>query len=330
MFESCVIRGRTFTPARFAGPLAGFTHSAMRRLVAGFGGYGAIWTEMLAGRQILGEQFSLSPWLKRRPEEGFVFFQLMLRDGDPVDRIMHRMADEGVEAVDINLACDAMSIRATEAGSALFEKMDSMGRVLNQARKAWNGILTAKIRLGSRGPKWQAGFIDRLRVIEDAGLDAVTLHPRFFEDKFRGTARLELIPWAAALTRLPLIANGDITGPDVVERHKHHLAPAAAIMLGRMAIAQPWLFASWNQPLQVNHGDVFRSLTAYIVEDFQPAIALRRIKMFAQYFAANFAFGHPFWVDISKAVTVEDALARANDFFSRSPQVLKHPIVAGL
>ena len=50
MFESCVIRGVNFTPARFCAPLAGYTHSAFRRLVAEFGGCGAFWTEMLAAK----------------------------------------------------------------------------------------------------------------------------------------------------------------------------------------------------------------------------------------------------------------------------------------
>ena len=45
-------------------------------------------------------------------------FQLMVRAGDPLDRILGCLGEQGVEAVDLNLACDAMNIRACEAGSA--------------------------------------------------------------------------------------------------------------------------------------------------------------------------------------------------------------------
>jgi len=68
MFDECVIRGRRFAPARFCAPLANYTHSAYRRLLAELGGCGWVWTEMLAGKQLLGESFTESPWLKRRPE----------------------------------------------------------------------------------------------------------------------------------------------------------------------------------------------------------------------------------------------------------------------
>ena len=70
MFDECVIRGRRFAPARFCAPLVGYTHSAFRRLVAELGGCGAVWTEMLAARQILSENFRTSPWLRRRARLG--------------------------------------------------------------------------------------------------------------------------------------------------------------------------------------------------------------------------------------------------------------------
>ena len=59
----------------------------------------------------------------------------------------------------------------------------------------------------------------------------------------------------------------------------------------------------------------------YIVEDFPPAIALRRMQMFTKYFAANFAFGHGFNVRVGNAESLEEALARAEEFFSgRQPR----------
>jgi len=330
MFDVCVIRGRQFAPARFCAPMAGYTHCAFRRLLAELGGCGAMWTEMLAARQILSESFAGSPWLRRRPEEGQVIYQLMVRESDPLDRILDRLGAHGVEAVDLNLACDAVSVRACEAGSSLFEKVPALRKVVEEARRHWPGLLTAKIRLGSRRSDWEARFIERLRVLEDCGLDAVTLHPRFFEDKFRRRARLELIPWAASLTRLPLIANGDLGGPEDVEVHAVHLRPACAVMIGRMAIARPWLFAHWAAPAAVDFAEVWRTMFRYIVEDFPPARALRRIKMFTKYFAANFAFGHQFYVNVFNAPSLEEAFRRGEGFLSRQPATVTRPTVAGL
>jgi tRNA-dihydrouridine synthase B len=330
MFDECVIRGRRFAPARFCAPMANYTHSAFRRLLAELGGCGAVWTEMLAARQILSESFTHSPWLRRRPEETNLVYQLMVRAGDPLDRILNRLGEHGVDAVDLNLACDAKTVRSAEAGSALFDDFEALRCVVREARRHWSGLLTAKVRLGRRRPDWQAGFTERLRLLEDAGVDAVTLHPRFFEDKFRRLARHDLISWATSLTRLPLIANGDFVSRAQVEAQADHLRAASAIMIGRMAIACPWIFAAWDHPMDVDLSEIWRKLARYILEDFPPARAARRIKLFTRYFAANFAFGHAFYVAVYNAPTLEDVLRIADDFFSRSPATLDHPVVAGL
>ena len=329
-FKECLLGNARFAPARFCAPLAGLTHSAFRRLVAELGGCGALWTEMLAGRQILKDDFATSPWVRRRPVEGRVVFQLMLREGDSVDRILGRLLDHGVDAVDLNLACDAMSIRTCEAGSALFEDRAAMTTVATAMRRHWTGLLTAKVRLGGRGPNWEARWIERLRVLEDAGFDAVTVHPRFFEDKFGRRARLELIPWAASVTHLPVIANGDLAGPEDVAAHAADLAPAVAVMIGRMAVVRPWIFANWDRPAAVDLAAIWRRLCGYIEEDLPPAAALRRIKLFTRYFAANFAFAHAFRVSVDNAPTMEGVRERAEAFFGRSPATVRSPAIAGL
>jgi len=331
MFEQCTIRGVQFVSARFLAPMAGYTHSAFRRLLGELGGCGALWTEMLDARQVIAEDFRKSPWVKRRPSDGFTFYQLMARAGDPLDRVLGLLAAQGVEAVDLNLACDAFSIRACEAGSSLFEDLAALARVARESRRHWPGLLTAKVRLGRQRPDWEIRFAERLRLLEDAGFDALVVHPRFFEDKFRRRARLELLPWVATQTRLPLIANGDLAGVESVAAHLPCLESASGIMIGRMAIVCPWLFACWDgAPREADHAAVWGRLCDYVAEDFPAAAALRRVQMFTKYFAANFAFGHRFRVEIANAPNLEQARERAHEFFARSPQMLAHRTVAGL
>jgi tRNA-dihydrouridine synthase B len=329
-FTECVLRDRQLTPARFLAPLAGYTHSAFRRLVAGFGGCGAFWTEMLAGPQILQEDFTTSPWLRRSPGEKVVIYQLMVRDGDPLDRILDRLAEADADGVDLNLACDALSIRACEAGSALFDNLDALRSVLETTRRLWPRLLTVKIRLGSRRPDWEPRLKDRLAAIETAGVDALIVHPRFFEDKLRRRARLELLSWIRSLTRLPLIANGDLEGPADVHQRATSLSPACAIMLGRIAVAQPWIFATWDGPVSVDPAEVWQRLCRNATEDFPPLTALRRVQMFTRYYAANFAFGHRLRVEVANATSLNQARERAESFFATRPALLPRPTVAGL
>ena len=330
MFDECIIRGRRFAPARFCAPLAGYTHSAFRRLVGDLGGCGAVWTEMLAGRQILNESFQTSPWLRRRPEESCVVYQLMLNAEDPIERILDWMGEGGVDALDLNLACNARSVRSCSAGSALFDNLDSLRAVLLKVRRHWPHVLTAKIRLGHERPDWQPSFVERVRVLEEAGVDAVILHPRFFEERFKRRARHELFPWAASLTRLPLIANGDLSGPDMLEERANHFQSVSAVMLGRMTVARPWVFSAWDRPMSVDLANMWDRMCHYVAEDFPPVMALRRLQMFTKYFATNFQFGHQFNLDLAGSGSLQEMRRRAGAFFSRVPVTVAQPTVAGL
>ncbi len=289
-----------------------------------------MWTEMLAARQILSENFGKSPWLRRHPQGSCLFYQLMVNSEDPIERVLGRLEEMGADALDLNLACNSRTARFCLAGSALFADLDALGVVLHKVRKHWPHVLTAKIRLGHDCPDWQPRLVERMRLLEEAGVDAVILHARFVKEKFGRRARHELFPWAASLTRLPLIANGDLTDPDTIRQKAKDFQPVSAIMLGRIAVARPWIFATWDQPADVDVADIWDRMYRYITEDFPPGLALRRLQMFTKYFASNFKFGHQFKVDLARAASLEDMRERAHAFFSRAPATMAKPSVVGL
>jgi tRNA-dihydrouridine synthase len=291
---------------------------------------------MLAARQILSENFKTSPWLRRRPQESCLFYQLMITANDPVERILDRLGEVGADALDLNLACNARSIRSRLAGSALFEDVDALRPMLHKVRRHWPHVLTAKIRLGHQNPDWQPRFVERVRLLAEAGVDAVILHARFFEEQLKRRARHEIFPWAASLTPLPLIANGDFGGPETLSGRTDYFQSVSAVMIGRMAVACPWIFATWDRPMSVSRplsvdlASIWNRMYLYISEDFPPAVALGRLKMFTKYFAANFKFGHQFKVDLARAPSLEEIRCRAEAFFSREPVTVAQPTIAGL
>lgn len=325
------LRGVVFSPPLFCAPMAGITHSAFRRLVAEYGGYGALWTEMICARNILHEDIVRSPWLKRRPQEGKVIYQLLVVKADRLDEILDRLSVLQPDGVDLNIACPAPSIRRQRGGAHLFEDAERLRDIVRVMRRHVTGPLTVKTRLGRETPEWRERLRERLRLLEDEGVDALTIHPRFAEEKFKRTARHTLLAELAAATRLPIIANGDITGPDFVRDHAAQLAPAAGLMVGRMAAAQPWCFAKWRQPeLAVDFLAVWQRLCAYIIEDFPANEALSRIKIVAPYFARNFLFGHTFFTKVQSSSDLATLQARATEFLSQSPDPATHVTLAGI
>lgn len=322
------LRSSTFSPALFLAPMAGFTHSAFRRLVSDFGGTGALWTEMISARMIPREDITRSPCLRRRPAEGPVIYQLMLDGSEPVADIITRLASLGPAGLDINLACHVALIRNTGAGSRLFDEPDKLARTLDAVRRSWPGLLTAKIRLGHEKAGWEDIFASRLRTIENAGIDAIILHPRFFEERLRRRARHELYQWTASLTRLPLIASGDITGPETIAHNREHFRHVGGFMVGRMALVRPWVFAAWRGKVEIDHAEIWRRMTGYICEDFPRHKALPYVKAFTGYFARNFRFGHTLQFSVKNARTIEAARHQAEEFLANSPDILPEPCLS--
>jgi tRNA-dihydrouridine synthase len=132
------------------------------------------------------------------------------------------------------------------------------------------------------------------------------------------------------LTRLPLIANGDLSGPDMLEERANHFQSVSAVMLGRMTVARPWVFSVWDRPMSVDLANMWDRMWHYVVEDFPPVMALRRLQMFTKYFATNFQFGHQFNLDLAGSGSLQEMRRRAEAFFSRVPVTVAQPTVAGL
>jgi tRNA-dihydrouridine synthase len=129
---------------------------------------------------------------------------------------------------------------------------------------------------------------------------------------------------------VPLIASGDIVGPETVRENSHHLKSVSAVMIGRMAVVRPWVFASWDQPTNVDYAEVWRRLFDYICEDFEPEAAISRVNIFTEYYARNFQFGHSFYTSIQNAPTLDAARERAEAFFGGSPALNSEPSLMGL
>jgi tRNA-dihydrouridine synthase B len=331
VFESLTLRGRVFQPAVFCAPMAGITHSAFRRLVAGFGGYGALFTEMLSAKALLNETFANSPYVRRRPEEGPVIYQLLISDTDRLDAILERVRSYEPAGLDVNLACAAREIRMTRAGAALFDDAVRMQRVLDAVRGSFDGPLTVKIRLGHEGAGWQEAFAVSAAAIRNSGVDGVILHPRFTKQKLRSHARHESLAWASGELRLPMIVSGDLTSLSDVESRRDALSCAEGLMIGRMAAAQPWVFAQWNgSSPAIDHGAVWMRLYEYVAEDFAPGRQLARVKIFTEYFSRNFRFGHTLFSRVQSASSMEEARGRAAAFFAAEPAVTAFPSVRGI
>jgi tRNA-dihydrouridine synthase B len=326
------------SPPLFCAPMAGVTHSAFRRLVADFGGHGALFTEMLSGKAVLHEKVGENPFTKRRMEEGIVWFQLALNGSENIPAIIERLKTVSPAALDLNAGCPAPEMERIGTGAALFEDASRFERVLKTLRSCWDGVLTVKCRLWKTEAGWKPEFAKRLRIAEDCGADAVFVHPRFFSEKLKRKARWEFFEWICTQTKLPVIANGDIGSYQDIERNADAFAPVKGIMVGRQAVVRPWLLREMSlqlsgkdgQPQAIDYAEVFQRYFGYVNEDFPPQKAIGRLKEFTKYYACNFFFGHQLRTAVQNSQTLNVLYDVALKFLTTNPKVVERPSVVGI
>jgi tRNA-dihydrouridine synthase B len=238
----------TVDPPLLQAPMAGFTNYAYRQIVREYGGVGLQATEMVNARGFawLDEHDAEHPdrlWGVRE-ESRPLAVQIWDNDPEVMARVGRRLVEEyGVSVVDINFGCPVKQVTTrAHSGSYLLQFPQRMHDIISQLVKACAPTpVTAKIRLGCTKTCANPGLV--ARVVEEAGAAALTVHGRFAEEYFRGSANwLEIAALKDQLKSIPLIGNGDIDSPEkVVHAFKHYRVDG--VMIARAALGRPWLFA---------------------------------------------------------------------------------------
>ncbi len=145
----------------------------------------------------------------------------------------------GAQIIDINMGCPARKVCNRMAGSALLRDERLVGRILDAVVAAVDVPVTLKIRTG--WDKDHRNAVAIARIAENAGVQALAIHGRTRACGFSGDAEFATIAEVKQRISIPVIANGDIAGP---EQARDVLAAtgADAVMIGRAAQGRPWIF----------------------------------------------------------------------------------------
>jgi nifR3 family TIM-barrel protein len=145
--------------------------------------------------------------------------------------------------IDLNFGCPAKKIAHKGAGAGLLQDIPLMEEMTRAVVESTRLPVTAKTRLG-----WDTNHIqilDIARRLQDAGIQALTIHGRTKAQMYKGKADWEKIAEVKHHPEitLPVIGNGDITGPEDAARAFDHFG-VDGIMIGRATVGKPWLFQS--------------------------------------------------------------------------------------
>jgi len=252
-------------------PIAGFCDLAFRHVVrpirSDYGGVGLACTDLLCPQAIL-KQNAKTQWLAATDDQDKpICMQLYGRYPDVMADAARWAEAHGATTIDINMGCPVDKVTKKNGGSKLLCEPDIAIAVAKAVVDAVTVPVTAKIRLG-----WDDKSIITQTIppaLADVGIAAVTVHGRTTEQKFSGDAQLEGIAQVVTSVgklhpNIPVIGNGDIKSPQDAKRMLEETG-CAGVMIGRGALAQPWIFrdtahylATGELPPPFSHADRVR------------------------------------------------------------------------
>ena len=278
----------------FLAPMAELSHRALRELIEVFGACDEYFTEMTSAGALMGGGPFESWYMDSGPRPEKLVFQLGGADFGQILGAAALLNQQECLGIDINMGCSAPLIRKTGAGVAWMASIDRAGELIAGLRKVVTRRLSVKLRLGfSDDFDYLVKFCRRLEL---EGAELITLHPRTATEKFKRSARWNYVGQLKQELGIPVAGNGDIATPGEL------LGPAVdlcdAVMVGRGAVRQPWIFAAarklqaGSSPAEVNieeTGELFLDFLAR----FQPQeFHLSRARRFFAYFCDNLKWGN--------------------------------------
>ncbi len=143
------------------------------------------------------------------------------------------------DLLDINCGCWVKDVAMRGAGAGLLRDLPRMEKIASTVVKAVDVPVTLKTRLG-----WDVEsirIVDVARMCEAVGIQALTVHCRTRDQGHKGHVDYSWIPKIKAAVSIPVIVNGDIMTPQDA-KDVFDLTGCDAVMIGRGAIANPWIF----------------------------------------------------------------------------------------
>ena len=219
-------------------PMTGITDAPFRRLCRQFGA-GMTTSEMTTADISLWQTAKSRRRLDLDLDAEPIVVQIAGSDPQQLATAARACVERGAQIIDINMGCPAKKVCRKLAGSALLKNEPLVAEILQRVVAAVDVPVTLKMRTGW-DPSYRNGVVVA-RIAEDSGIQALAIHGRTRECRYRGYAEFETIARIKDAVSIPVFANGDITTCE-----KSHevlrLTNADGLMIGRGAQGRPWIF----------------------------------------------------------------------------------------
>jgi tRNA-dihydrouridine synthase B len=329
------IRDVVVRPATVLAPMAGVTDTIFRRFIRGLGGCGLLMTEFTSSHGVSAalprpHRSKTLRYLHFEPDERPITAQLFGADPQVMADAARVVEDLGFDVVDINFGCPVKKVVKCNGGSGLLRDLPLVEQLLRAVRAAVKMPFTIKFRTG--WSEHEIVDVQMARLAEDCGVEALALHARTREQGFGGRADWTRIAAIKDAVKIPVIGNGDVGTPEDALRMATETG-CDAVMIGRTASSNPWIFRQieqflatgrYDEPAESDRYHMIRSYYRMLLDrpDRYDSEAAGKMKQFASYFTHGVRNGARLRADIYHAHTPDEIYDCVERFFA--------PVLAGV
>ncbi len=300
-------------------PLAGYTDYVYRKICRQFGA-DVVLSEMISADALIHRNKKTKILAEFDDTDRPIGMQIFSNNADKIVRGIQILQKFEPDFFDINMGCPIKKVVKNSAGAALLKTPNEIAAIVHKTRNLLeDSPFTVKIRIG-----WNSDehFDEIVKIIENEGASAITIHPRTRSQLFSGKSEWNYIKKAKELVKIPVIGNGDIiTAEDGVRMFEE--TGCDSVMIGRGALGNPWLFSQIKNMMEKKESrhittreriNVMREHLIASVDFYGETTAIRLFRKFVPFYTKGLYGSSHLRDQINHLISINEIIDVINSF----------------